>query len=48
MALLRYDTADLVRRLPDEPLRCELAAIPAAPAIQGLGRRRAGALPDSG
>lgn len=35
MALLRYDTADLVRRLPDEPLRCELAAIPAVSAIQG-------------
>ena len=35
MALLRYDTADLVRRLPDEPPRCELAAIPAVSAIQG-------------
>ena len=35
MALLRYDTADLVRRLPDEPPGCELAAIPAVSAIQG-------------
>jgi phenylacetate-coenzyme A ligase PaaK-like adenylate-forming protein len=35
MALLRYDTADLVRRLPDGPLGCELAAIPAVSAIQG-------------
>jgi phenylacetate-CoA ligase len=35
MALLRYDTADLVRQLPDEPLGCELAGIPAVSAIQG-------------
>jgi phenylacetate-coenzyme A ligase PaaK-like adenylate-forming protein len=35
MALLRYDTADLVRCLPGGPLGCELAAIPAVSAIQG-------------
>ena len=35
MPILRYDTADLVRRLADEPLGCELAAIPAVSAIQG-------------
>jgi phenylacetate-CoA ligase len=35
MPILRYDTADLVRCLPDEPLGCELAAIPAVSAIQG-------------
>jgi phenylacetate-CoA ligase len=35
MPILRYDTADLVRRLPDGPLGCELAAIPAISAIQG-------------
>ncbi len=35
MPILRYDTADLVRCLPDGPLGCELAAIPAISAIQG-------------
>jgi phenylacetate-CoA ligase len=35
MPVLRYDTADLVRPLPDEALGCELAGIPAVSAIQG-------------
>jgi phenylacetate-coenzyme A ligase PaaK-like adenylate-forming protein len=33
--LLRYDTRDLVRRLPDEPLTCELAGVPATSNILG-------------
>jgi phenylacetate-CoA ligase len=35
MPVLRYDTGDVVRRLPDEPLRCELAGTPAISAIGG-------------
>jgi hypothetical protein len=35
MPLLRYDTGDLVRRLPDDAPRCSLAGIPGVSAIQG-------------
>ena len=35
MPVFRYDTRDLVRRLPDEPLSCELAGVPATSAILG-------------
>jgi phenylacetate-coenzyme A ligase PaaK-like adenylate-forming protein len=35
MPVLRYDTRDVVRRLPDEPLECDLAAIPATSALLG-------------
>ncbi len=35
MPVFRYDTGDIVRRLPDEPLRCELAGTPAVSAICG-------------
>ncbi len=33
--VFRYDTRDVARRLPDTPLRCELAAIPATSLILG-------------
>lgn len=35
MPVFRYDTRDVVRRLPDERLTCELAAVPAVSRIQG-------------
>ena len=35
MPVFRHDTCDIVRRLPDEPLTCNLAAIPATSRIQG-------------
>ncbi|HEX6448404.1 MAG TPA: AMP-binding protein [Trebonia sp.] len=35
MPVFRYDTRDVARRLPDEPLRCELAGIPATSQILG-------------
>jgi phenylacetate-coenzyme A ligase PaaK-like adenylate-forming protein len=35
MPVFRYDTRDVARRLPDEPLSCELAAIPATSQILG-------------
>lgn len=35
MPVLRYDTRDVVRRLPDEPLTCELAGTPATSRILG-------------
>ncbi len=35
MPVLRYDTRDVVRRLPDEPLTCELAGFPASSQILG-------------
>ncbi len=35
MPVLRYDTRDVVRRLPDTPLTCELAGIPATSSILG-------------
>jgi hypothetical protein len=35
MPVFRYDTRDLVRRLPDAPLACELAGVPATSAILG-------------
>jgi phenylacetate-CoA ligase len=35
MPVFRYDTRDVVRRLPDEPLGCELASIPATSQILG-------------
>ena len=35
MPVFRYDTRDLVRQLPDEPLSCELAGVPATSAILG-------------
>jgi phenylacetate-CoA ligase len=35
MPVFRYDTRDIVRRLPDGPLDCELAAVPATSAILG-------------
>lgn len=35
MPLLRYDTRDIVRRLADEPLTCDLAGIPATSNILG-------------
>jgi phenylacetate-CoA ligase len=35
MPVLRYDTRDVVRCLPDEPLTCEVAGIPATGSILG-------------
>ena len=35
MPVFRYDTRDVVRRLPDEPLTCNLAGIPALSPILG-------------
>ena len=35
MPVFRYDTCDVVRRLPDEPLTCNLAGVPALSAILG-------------
>jgi phenylacetate-CoA ligase len=35
MPVFRYDTRDVVRRLPDAPLECELAAVPATSAVLG-------------
>jgi phenylacetate-coenzyme A ligase PaaK-like adenylate-forming protein len=35
MPVLRYNTRDLVRRLPDEPLECELAGTPGTSQILG-------------
>lgn len=35
MPVLRYDTRDVVRRLSDEPLTCDLAAVPGTSAILG-------------
>jgi hypothetical protein len=35
MPVFRYDTRDVVRRLPDEPLSCELAGMPGTSAIVG-------------
>ncbi len=35
MPVFRYDTRDVVRQLPDEPLTCELAGMPATSRIQG-------------
>jgi phenylacetate-coenzyme A ligase PaaK-like adenylate-forming protein len=35
MPVFRYDTRDVVRCLPDEPLSCEVAGIPATSAILG-------------
>jgi phenylacetate-coenzyme A ligase PaaK-like adenylate-forming protein len=35
MPVFRYDTRDMVRRLPDGPLDCDLAAVPATSAILG-------------
>jgi hypothetical protein len=35
MPVFRYDTRDVVRRLPDEPLTCNLAGVPALSAILG-------------
>lgn len=35
MPVFRYDTRDVVRRLPDEPLTCEVAALPATGQIVG-------------
>lgn len=35
MPVFRYDTRDIVRRLPDESLTCELAAVPAMSLILG-------------
>ncbi|MFG2518298.1 phenylacetate--CoA ligase family protein [Streptomyces sp. NPDC048527] len=35
MPLFRYDTRDLVRRLPDAPLTCEMANVPATSHILG-------------
>jgi phenylacetate-coenzyme A ligase PaaK-like adenylate-forming protein len=40
MPVFRYDTRDVVRRLPDEPLTCDLAGTPATSAVVG----KAGAL----
>jgi hypothetical protein len=44
MPLLRYDTRDMVRRLTDNELTCELAGMPATSAIAGkaghLSQRR--------
>ena len=47
MPVFRYDTRDVIRRLPDVPLTCELAAVPATSPILGkadhllpLGRGR--------
>lgn len=33
--VFRYDTRDLVRRLPDEPLTCEIAGLPATTKVLG-------------
>ncbi len=35
MSVFRYDTRDVVRCLPDEPLTCELAGVPATSRILG-------------
>jgi phenylacetate-coenzyme A ligase PaaK-like adenylate-forming protein len=35
MPVFRYDTRDVVRRLPDRPLGCELAGVPATSTILG-------------
>lgn len=35
MPVFRYDTRDIVRRLPDAPLTCELAGVPATSRILG-------------
>jgi phenylacetate-CoA ligase len=35
MPVFRYDTRDVARRLPDEPLSCELAGIPATSQVLG-------------
>jgi phenylacetate-CoA ligase len=35
MPVFRYDTRDVVRCLPEEPLRCELAGIPATSQVLG-------------
>lgn len=35
MPVFRYDTRDMVRRLPEAPLTCELAGMPAVSAIEG-------------
>ncbi|MFN2503244.1 MAG: AMP-binding protein [Acidimicrobiales bacterium] len=35
MPVFRYDTRDIVRRLPDEPLTCELSGTPATSRILG-------------
>jgi phenylacetate-coenzyme A ligase PaaK-like adenylate-forming protein len=35
MPVFRYDTRDVVRMLPDEPLRCEIAGLPAVGQIVG-------------
>ena len=35
MPVFRYDTRDIVRRLPDEPLTCDLSAVPATSRILG-------------
>lgn len=35
MPVFRYDTRDVARRLPDGPLRCEMAGIPATSQILG-------------
>jgi acyl-CoA synthetase (AMP-forming)/AMP-acid ligase II len=35
MPVFRYDTRDVVRRLPAEPLTCEMSSLPAASAVQG-------------
>src|SRR5689334_4000286 len=35
MPVFRYDTRDVARRLPDEPLTCELAGIPAISQVLG-------------
>lgn len=49
MPVFRYDTRDVVRVLPDEPLDCELAGTPASSAIlakaSGLLRATPGAAP---
>jgi phenylacetate-CoA ligase len=35
MPFFRYDTRDVVRRLPEEPLACEMAQLPAVSNIEG-------------
>jgi phenylacetate-coenzyme A ligase PaaK-like adenylate-forming protein len=35
MPVFRYDTRDVVRRLPDEPVTCEMATLPATSAVLG-------------
>ncbi len=35
MPVFRYDTRDVVRLLPDEPLRCEVAALPGTSQVLG-------------